>query len=197
MIDTVIFDFAGVITKTNFISSLIKECEDKFGMDADNFKKAFLENEPAFTVGEMNLEEFWRAACKGYDVPFEDFRAVFSNAYEINPEMVELLKKLKTDYAVVMLSDSFEGLAESVRANPNLAGLFERIFLSNEIRMAKLTPGCFEYVLKVLGKAPEECIFIDDKEKNLVPAADLGIGVIRFTGVENLKDELRKKGVRA
>lgn len=196
MINTIIFDFAGVVSKTNFLPVLIKDCEEKMGMDGKEFRKIFFEQEEAFTIGKMSCKDFWQVACKGYDIPFEKFNEVFSNAYEINPEMVELLKRLKDNYSVVMLSDNFDGLAQSIYANPALSGLFERIFLSNEIGMSKKMPGCFEYVLKELGKAADECLFTDDKEENLKPAMALGMNVVHFTGAEDFKNALQQKGVR-
>ena len=196
MINTIIFDFAGVITRTNFLPALIKECEEKFGMDGAEFKKLFIANEEPFMIGQMSCKDFWQITCKGYNVPYEKFADVFSNAYEINPEMVELLKKLNEKYFVAMLSDNFDGLAQSVRNNTVLVGLFKRIFLSNEIHLAKKTPGCFEYVLRELGKAPSECIFTDDKEENLKPAIALGINTIHFTGAGNFRIELQQKGVQ-
>lgn len=196
MINTIIFDFAGVVTKTNFLPVLIKECEEKLGLDGKEFKRLFIENEEPFMLGQMSCKDFWQIACQGYDIPYEKFAAVFSNAYEINPAMVDLLKKLKEKYLVVMLSDNFDGLAQSIHNNAALAGLFKHIFLSNEIRLAKKTPGCFEHVLKELGKTPDECLFTDDKEENLKPAMALGINTIHFTDVDNFKTELRQKGIQ-
>ncbi|MHA1689699.1 MAG: HAD-IA family hydrolase [Promethearchaeota archaeon] len=53
--------------------------------------------------------------------------------------------------------------------------LFDHVFLSYELSMRKPEIEKYKYVLKKLNAKPEECIFIDDKLVNLVPARKLGI----------------------
>lgn len=195
MINTIIFDFADVVTKENFLPVLIRECKEKFGLNEAKFKQHFLDIETSFMVGEMSCKDFWQIACKGYEVSFEQFAEVFENAYEIDPDMIKLIEKLKKNYRVVMLSDNFDRLSENVKNNPTLKGLFERTFFSNEMHLTKKTPGCFEYVLKQLGKKPDECVFTDDKIENVQPALALGIHGIHFVGFEKLKSDLGTLGV--
>jgi len=195
MIDTIIFDFAGVVTKENFRPVLIRKCKEKFGLDEAEFRQHFSDAETSFLLGEMSLKDFWQIACKGYEVPFEQFAEVFVSAYEINPDMVSLIEKLKKNYHVVMLSDNFDRLSENIKNNPILKPLFERFFLSNEMHLAKKTPGCFEHVLKELGKKPDECVFTDDKKENIEPALMLGIHSLHFTGLEKFKSDLVALGV--
>lgn len=195
MINTIIFDFAGVVTKENFLPVLIRECKEKFGLDEGEFKQHFLGVEEPFMLGDMTCRDFWQIVCKNHDVSFEQFAEVFANAYVINPEMVSLIRDLKKRYHIVMLSDNFDRLAESVKSNAMLDGLFERVFLSNEIHLAKKTPGCFEYVLAQLGKEPGECVFTDDKEANIQPALALGMHGLHFVGIEKFKADLESLGV--
>ena len=42
---------------------------------------------------------------------------------------------------------------------------------------------------------PEECAFIDDREKNCAAAAGVGMHAIQYKGEEALKDALRALGV--
>ena len=45
------------------------------------------------------------------------------------------------------------------------------------------------------GLVPEECLFIDDREKNLVGAKEVGMETILFTGYEPLVQELEQRGI--
>ena len=174
----------------------MRACKEEFGLDEAEFKKQFLEIETPFMLGKLSCRDFWQIVCKDTEVPFERFAEVFASAYEVNPDMVELIQKLKKQHQVVMLSDNFDRLAESIKTNPTLEGLFEHIFLSNEMGMAKKTPGCFEHVLNQLGKKPEECVFTDDKEENVQPALALGIHGIHFLSVEQFTSDLKALGVQ-
>lgn len=196
MINTIIFDFAGVVTKVNFLPTVMKACKEEFGLDEAEFKRQFLEIEAPFALGKLSCKDFWQIVCKDTDVPFEGFAEVFASAYEINPDIVALIQKLKKQYQIVMLSDNFDCLAESVKTNPALEGLFERIFLSNEMHLMKKTPGCFEHVLNQLGKKPDECVFTDDKAENVQPAVALGMHGIHFLSVEQFISDLKALGVQ-
>jgi len=52
-----------------------------------------------------------------------------------------------------------------------------------------------KYVIKKLDTKPKKCIFIDDKIRNLVPARELGIIVIRFESFEKFKRKLNELGI--
>ena len=43
---------------------------------------------------------------------------------------------------------------------------------------------------------PEQCVFIDDRDKNCAAAAQVGLHAIQYKGEEPLKDALRAVGVR-
>ena len=51
-------------------------------------------------------------------------------------------------------------------------------------------------MMEKIGKKGEECIFIDDKEKNLITPAKIGIHTLLFKGPEQLLIDLRKLGVK-
>lgn len=61
---------------------------------------------------------------------------------------------------------------------PALPNLFERVFLSHEIRMAKPAPDIYDYVLRETGIAAAETAFFDDNAANIAAAAVLGIQAV-------------------
>src|SRR3989344_4217012 len=101
----------------------MRECKEKFGLDEAEFKKHFMDIEEPFMLGDMSCKEFWHIVCDEDKISFEQFADVFANAYEINQDMINLIRSLKEKYLIVMLSDSFDCLAESVKSNPMLEGI--------------------------------------------------------------------------
>lgn len=61
---------------------------------------------------------------------------------------------------------------------PTLEELFERVFYSHELRLAKLSPDIYQYVLTEANLVPEETVFLDDNRANIDAAAALGIRAI-------------------
>ncbi len=58
------------------------------------------------------------------------------------------------------------------------ADLFDAVVISAEVGMRKPEPQIFVHAAELLGIAPQECIFIDDIEANIIAAEQVG-----FTGV--------------
>jgi hypothetical protein len=74
--------------------------------------------------------------------------------------------------------------------------VFDNVFLSSEIGLIKPNIEKYKYVLNKLNTEPKNCIFIDDKIANLIPARELGIIVIRFESLEKFKRQLNKIGIK-
>lgn len=55
---------------------------------------------------------------------------------------------------------------------------YDALVLSEAHGMRKPEPGIFRLVLKELGLRAEECVFVDDTEQHLSPAAELGFATV-------------------
>lgn len=55
---------------------------------------------------------------------------------------------------------------------------FDAVVISGEVRMRKPEPEIFAYALELVGVPAEECVFIDDIERNVAAAQELGMAAI-------------------
>ena len=62
-------------------------------------------------------------------------------------------------------------------------------------KMVKPEPGIYRLLLERYDLKPEECVFLDDTEKNLEAAEAFGIYTIHFKNKEQAEEELKKIGV--
>ncbi|MEG2365259.1 MAG: HAD family phosphatase [Alistipes sp.] len=82
-----------------------------------------------------------------------------------------------------LLSNTNEMVWEDVEAKFLAAGgrpigdYFDRIFLSYEMRDMKPSPTIFQQVIAQSGIVPEQTLFIDDGERNVIAAHELGFNV--------------------
>ncbi len=196
MITTIIFDFAGVLTEENFMPVLARGLKSNHNINEAVFRTRFKEHEDSYMVGKVDSNFFWENTCKDFDIPYEDFVHTFISSYKWNEEMLSFVKKLKENYKIVLLSDNFDILSEKLRADKNLTDLFSQIYFSNEIQKAKKHRDSFEYVLTEISERAENCVFTDDKEKNLVHAEALGMKTIHFKNVEGFKQALFAFGIK-
>lgn len=195
-ISTIIFDFGGVLTTEKFFSLLAKNLSDKFGVNCEETEKRFRANEKAYAKGEETTEDFWKKCFPETEVAYEDFVSEFVSFHELNPDVLDIVRRLKSQYCTVLHSDNFEVLVSVIKKDSRITGLFENMFFSNEIGFTKDEESSFRHILENIGKKGEECVFIDDKEKNLVAPAKVGIHTLLFKGPEQLLIDLRALKVK-
>ncbi|WP_019987370.1 HAD family hydrolase [Rudanella lutea] len=74
---------------------------------------------------------------------------------------------------------------------PTLEDLFERVFYSHDVRMAKPSPAIYEHVLTQAGLEPTETAFYDDNAANIEAAAQLGIEAVHVVPPKTIIDYLQ------
>ena len=195
MITTIIFDFAGVISKRNFFPVVAENLSEKYGIPKEKILENLKTHVMQYVLGKESTEDFWKKVCGEFDIPYDEFVAIFSSAYELNFDMIELIKKLKEKYQVFLLSDNFNALSQTLRKEKNLEGLFEKMYFSDEMHLIKEDEQAFWHLLNDTQKKPEECVFIDDKEMNLVEPRKIGMKTILFQNIEMFQKELVDFGV--
>ena len=196
MIKTIIFDFGGVISIGKFFPVVSGALGEKFGLDEKTIREKMYANETEYMSGRESTFTFWEKTCKELGIPYKDFVHIFSSSYRLNAEMLTLVRHLKEGYQVILHSDNFEALSKALRNDPQLDGIFEKLYFSNEIKLLKKEEQSFRHILKDIQKTPAECVFIDDKETSLIIPQKIGINTILFKNVEQTKKELLRLGVQ-
>ncbi len=106
------------------------------------------------------------------------------------PGMVPLLRRLARHHELVLLSDhAAEWAAYIHRIHPWL-GLLQPRFFSFALGQTKKKPSTFQKVLAALGRKSDDCLLIDDSERNLRAAASVGLRGLRFTAAATLERQL-------
>jgi len=63
---------------------------------------------------------------------------------------------------------------------------------SCEVRLIKPEPAIYRKLLDTYGLEPENCVFLDDRQPNLEPAAAMGIHTIRFESYPQAREKLEQ-----
>ena len=195
MITTIIFDFAGVISKRNFFPVVAENLSKKYGIPKEKILENLSTNVAKYIRGEESTEELWNKACVEFNIPYDDFVKIFSSAYELNFKMLELIKKLKENYDIYLLSDNFNALSQTLRKDENLKELFKKMYFSDEIHFIKEDEKAFRHMLNDSHKEARECIFVDDNELNLIESKKIGITTILFKDLETFENDLINLGI--
>ena len=74
-------------------------------------------------------------------------------------------------------------------------GLLDDVVVSGTEKVAKPDPAIYEIAVSRAGLNASDLVFVDDKEVNVVGAIEAGLDGILFTGADDLRRELRDRGL--
>lgn len=112
-------------------------------------------------------------------------------------ETVEILRALKAaNYPVYGLSNWSPDTFARIRSQFPFLNWLDGILLSGDVELTKPDPRIFQILLTRVGRPANECIFIDDAEKNITAAQALGFHTIHYTSAEQTASELRALGIQ-
>ncbi|QJW89427.1 HAD family phosphatase [Spirosoma taeanense] len=111
-------------------------------------------------------------------------------------ERIERLGELKSNYRLFLLSNTSPIHIRRVNQVlmglnlPTLESLFDRVFYSYEVRLAKPSPEIYQHVLSSEGLVAEETAFFDDNAANIRAASELGIQAVHVQPPKTILDYL-------
>lgn len=141
-------------------------------------------------AGELLEEDFYREVSARTGVAPEVVAREMWEIIQINEELRDFILRLREKYPVYLLSNAMSSFLRRILEENDLYPLFDRVFISAEMRLAKPSPDFFRAVLAELELAPEDVVMIDDNARNLAGAREVGIDGILFHGNESLYREL-------
>jgi putative hydrolase of the HAD superfamily len=110
----------------------------------------------------------------------------------LHPSLRPLLRHLRKKYTVVLMNNEGQAWNEYRLQRFHLHKIFDEILTSYTLRSAKPQRRYYVKVLEKLHVKPNELLFIDDTEKNVLAARSLGINAILFKNPEQLVRELHR-----
>jgi len=109
---------------------------------------------------------------------------------KIDTKLVELIRMYRKHHKVYLLSNAVSTFLNNILNKYQLKDLFNDIFISSEMGLAKPDKKFFEYVLNKIQADKSQMIFIDDNIRNVNSAKDLGITSILFENTNDIRDKI-------
>ena len=130
----------------------------------------FLKSKINHTTTEETLKKAWNAML--VDIP---------------PERVALIKALRQEHRLVLLSNTNEIHVREVNrilardtGHRDLGEIFDKLYYSFSLQKRKPDVEIFEFVLDKEGFNPGETLFLDDSKENIESAAKVGIQTVHI-----------------
>lgn len=182
MLKAILFDFDGVLTidKTGS-ESIIKFLAQKTGLPLELIQKSYYRYNRALLYGETVHEDIWPSFCKdiGRKLDILILKKAFE-ATELDWKMIEYIKQLKENYQIGMITDNKCDRINTILAYYKLNEYFDVVSISAQYHSGKKEEAIFVKTIEKLQVLPQECVFIDNTEQNLVVPQTLGMKTILF-----------------
>lgn len=179
-IKAVIFDYGGVIKP---FRDCRNEIAQAYGIPPNTLERAMHPFMEDFRKGCMGEDIFWDNLSKklGKSVPQNKdslWRTHYEKTFSVYPEIIGLIKTIrKKGLKTAVLSNAISPHLQIMRKKDDFTQYDAGIF-SCEVGCAKPDPAIYLLATHALGVKPQECVFVDDSEKHLVPAEKLGMKTI-------------------
>ena len=114
---------------------------------------------------------------------------IFNKLYEIQyPDLFKQIRKKYKKVRIVIASNHVSYIKDYLEEKFKP----DEIYLSSLIGLAKPNKDYFLYLLSKEGINPDEMLFIDDKELNIINSSELGIRTIKVNKETKLLEEIKK-----
>jgi len=152
----------------------------------------------AFETGRMAPQEFADAVIAEFRLPVsgDTFLAEMARwSVTLFPGAIELVEQIPAQYVRATLCNTNVIHWRYLMQNEGLARAFPHHFASHLLGKIKPDVEAFQHVTNALRCEPNEVLFLDDNEINVVAAESIGMQAVRVRGIAEAKRALVASGV--
>ena len=138
--------------------------------------------------GGLTPQEYWRGVAAHASTEFDDSLIEQMVQHEIgfwntfDARVLQWIKTLRENGLTIgILSNLPSPLADALRGTERFMEHFDHVTFSCELRLFKPQAAIYEHSFRGLRVAPEETLFIDDRQENVDGARAVGMHAELFT----------------
>ena len=193
MIKAIIFDFGGVLSTDDDIPKFWQENGKKLGVDPEAGSEIALPIWMEARVGKIDSDIYWEKLGAFTKMSAEEFKKYFIGCTGFCDDLYGYIKeKLQGKYQLAILSNQIKSWFEPIADKKKFREVFDVIITSYDTGIAKPDIEIYEKTIKELGVKASECVFVDDRPKNIEPAKKLGMRVVEFRNYDQFVEDLNK-----
>jgi epoxide hydrolase-like predicted phosphatase len=181
MIKAFLFDYGGVMTDGGRGTEVTNRLADNLDISIESAGELINLGWRDYIKGKVDEAGFW-GQLQAKHGPISAKQRDIWNSWQdmtMRPDMYELVQSLKTrGYQVGLLSNAFAVTAQEIRDNGGYDA-FDFTVISCAVGLAKPDREIYELALKHFDSmSAEEVVFLDDQERCLLPAREMGMQTI-------------------
>lgn len=171
---------------------------------AEIFDSHYWRHRPAYDLGQLHGDTYWRAFAKSSGVPLtaeqiaELIRLDVSMWTATDPIMIDWARRLrKAGLLVAILSNMGREIRHHMDQYFPWLETFQEHTWSYELGVSKPDPAIYAHTVQKLGINADQALFIDDLAENIRGAQAAGLHGVVFTTPAQLQTDLDRLGFAA
>lgn len=194
---TFIFDLGGVYF-TDGTAIAISVIKKNFSIDEMRIKCVFYgELGIAYRENKITHEMFWESAVKKWrlgNVDISELSKIWLDGYTPIDEVVDIVLHLKSaGCEILYLSGSTKERILHLEKRYNFLQNFDDGIFSFDLGLRKAEPEMYVAAIKKASNESDNCVFIDNCEKNLLLAKNVGMHTILYETPNKLITDINSK----
>ena len=198
-ITTLFLDIGGILLTNGWDHNIRTRAAEKFSLDYDEMNERHHLTFDTYEEGKLSLDEYLNRVVFYQERSFtrEEFKAYMYAQSQPFPEMIELMRGLKTQYGLQVAAVSNEGRELTIyRVEQFKLGTFIDFFVSScFVHYRKPDADMYRIALDIAQVRPEQVAYIDDRAMFVAVAQGLGIRGIVHTSYETTQKTLETLGL--
>ena len=195
----VIFDFGGVLLSEDDAWLHSDDVKNLLKVDDSKLTEAWDTAWPESRNGHDNENQFFSkflhtATGESDTQKIMQLKQIYRK-YVDKGEAYQILPKLTGKYHLYALTNIAKDWLEFKVKYFNLSEYLEVIISSCNEGIGKPYKEIYESLIKKTNLTPENALFIDNSERNLIPARDLGFNTILYKNYEEMLAEMKNMGM--
>jgi putative hydrolase of the HAD superfamily len=198
-ITTIFQDIGGVLLTNGWDHNSRRRAAEKFGFDYEEMNQLHDLTFGTYEEGKISLDEYLKRVVFHRERSFslEEFKSFLFAQSKAYPEMIRLIRELKSRYRLKVVAVSNEGLELTLYRNERfrLPELIDFFVSSCFVHLRKPDEDIYRMALDIAQVPPGQVIYIENTPMFLDVARNLGIQGIGHVDYESTKTDLKRAGL--
>ncbi|HET9776905.1 MAG TPA: HAD-IA family hydrolase [Gemmatimonadaceae bacterium] len=195
-ISHIFFDIGGVLGSNGWDREQRERAVQRFGLDSEDFQWRHEEVVGEWEEGRITLDEYLDLAVFYIDRPFSrsEFADFMYSQSVPNDSTIDIARVLSADERFTLMTLNNESAELNVHRIESfgITEIFEAFLSSCWLGVRKPMRRFYNRALGIAHAEPAASLFIDDRQQNLTPATSLGMSVILYKSVPQLRSDLER-----
>ncbi|OGL52201.1 hypothetical protein A3K55_00040 [Candidatus Shapirobacteria bacterium RBG_13_44_7] len=142
----------------------------------------------------LTEDQYWNYVRSqlGVSTSNKEISKLLADSYQVNPNVVDIVKKTRNlGVKTCICTNNFPTRINALQDKFHFLDDFDVQIFSYQVNATKPDPKIFQALINQSDCQPNEIVFADDKEANVISAQSLGINAFIYQGFDHFLDKLR------